>query len=54
MLAIGYTLSFIVPYIGGAVWDATQLAATAFIPSALGALVLAIVAATMTSLPRRG
>jgi CP family cyanate transporter-like MFS transporter len=53
MLAIGYTLSFIVPYIGGAAWDATQLAPTAFLPSALGALVLVVVAATMRSLPRR-
>jgi MFS transporter, CP family, cyanate transporter len=37
MLAIGYTLTFVVPFIGGAVWDATGLPATAFLPGAVGA-----------------
>ena len=48
MLAIGYTLAFAVPLLGGAVWDATGAPATAFIPGAVGAL---IVLAMATALP---
>jgi MFS transporter, CP family, cyanate transporter len=40
MLAIGYTLSFIVPFVGGAVWDATGSPATAFLPGAVGATIV--------------
>lgn len=40
MLAIGYTLAFAVPLLGGAVWDATGAPATAFIPGAAGALIV--------------
>ena len=40
MLAIGYTLSFIVPFVGGAVWDATGAPATAFLPGAVGAVLV--------------
>jgi MFS transporter, CP family, cyanate transporter len=40
MLAIGYTLSFIVPFVGGAVWDATGSPATAFLPGAVGAMIV--------------
>jgi MFS transporter, CP family, cyanate transporter len=40
MLAIGYTLSFIVPFVGGAIWDATGSPATAFLPGAVGATIV--------------
>jgi MFS transporter, CP family, cyanate transporter len=40
MLAIGYTLSFIVPFVGGAIWDATGSPATAFLPGAVGAMIV--------------
>ena len=40
MLAIGYTLTFVVPFIGGAIWDATAVTATAFLPGAVGTLVV--------------
>jgi CP family cyanate transporter-like MFS transporter len=40
MLAIGYTLTFIVPFIGGAIWDATAVTATAFLPGAVGSLIV--------------
>ena len=36
MLALGYTITFIVPYIAGAVWDATHLTASALIPGVAG------------------
>jgi CP family cyanate transporter-like MFS transporter len=50
MLAIGYTLTFIVPLLGGAIWDITGREAAAFIPGALGALVVLTMAA---ALPRQ-
>jgi CP family cyanate transporter-like MFS transporter len=40
MFAIGYTLSFLIPLLGGAVWDATRLPAAAFAGSAIGAAIL--------------
>jgi CP family cyanate transporter-like MFS transporter len=40
MLAIGYTLTFLVPFLGGAVWDAVGVPASAYLPAALGALVI--------------
>ncbi|HWG80912.1 MAG TPA: MFS transporter [Stellaceae bacterium] len=40
MLAIGYTLTFVVPFIGGAIWDASGSAATAFLPGAVGAAIV--------------
>jgi MFS transporter, CP family, cyanate transporter len=43
MFTIGYTVSFILPLLGGAVWDATGIAATAFLPVAIGgAMVLSM------------
>jgi CP family cyanate transporter-like MFS transporter len=45
MMTISYALAFVVPLLGGAVWDATAITATAFLPGAVGALlVLALVA----------
>ena len=41
MFAIGYTLSFLVPLIGGALWDATRVPAAAFLaPAVSGVIVL--------------
>ena len=40
MFAIGYTLSFLIPLSGGAVWDATRLPAAAFAGSAIGVAML--------------
>ena len=48
MLAIGYTLTFIVPLLGGAIWDITGREAAAFIPGALGALIVLTMAAALT------
>jgi CP family cyanate transporter-like MFS transporter len=45
MMTISYALAFVVPLLGGAVWDATAVTATAFLPGAIGApLVLTLVA----------
>lgn len=46
MLALGYTITFIVPYIAGAVWDATHLTASALIPGVAGDLLVIGVATT--------
>ena len=46
MLALGYTITFIVPYIGGAVWDATHLTEAALLPGVAGALIVGFVGAT--------
>ncbi|HEX9489863.1 MAG TPA: MFS transporter [Stellaceae bacterium] len=55
MLAIGYTLSFIVPFVGGAIWDATGSPAMAFLPGAVGAaIVLALGAMLRPADQRRG
>ena len=41
MFAIGYFVSFLIPPLGGAIWDATRIPATSFIAGAIGtALVL--------------
>lgn len=40
MFTIGYTLSFLGSLFGGAVWDATHLPITAFLPVAIGALMM--------------
>lgn len=47
MFAIGYTLAFIVPLLGGAIWDATAIIAAAFLPGAVGAVIVVIVALTL-------
>ena len=53
MMAVGYTLAFLVPFLGGALWDATGVPATAFVPAALGALVV-LGAAMALHPPSRG
>ncbi len=47
MLAIGYALSFLLPYLGGAVWDATHLTISALFPGVAGAVLLALISATV-------
>jgi MFS transporter, CP family, cyanate transporter len=44
MLAIGYTVTFLIPYVGGAIWDATNIAATAFLAGAAGAVTILLTA----------
>jgi CP family cyanate transporter-like MFS transporter len=53
MMAIGYTLAFVVPFLGGALWDATGVPATAFVPAALGALLVLITAMALRPAGRR-
>jgi hypothetical protein len=36
-----------VPFIGGAVWDATAVTATAFLPGAVGALLVLVLGLTL-------
>jgi MFS transporter, CP family, cyanate transporter len=47
VLTISYGLAFFVPLFGGAVWDATGLTATAFLPSAIGAVLVLVLGATL-------
>jgi MFS transporter, CP family, cyanate transporter len=54
MFAIGYTMSFIVPLIGGRVWDLTNSPAMAFIPVAVAALVVLAMTLTLPSVRRSG
>jgi CP family cyanate transporter-like MFS transporter len=51
MFAIGYSCSFFVPLIGGAVWDATNVPATAFFPVVAGAVTVAGVGAILRLSP---
>lgn len=41
MFAIGYSFAFVVPIVGGVLWDATHIPATAFFPVVVGALAVA-------------
>ncbi len=54
MFAIGYTMSFVVPLIGGHVWDLTHRPAMAFIPVAVAATVVFAMALTLPSVQRSG
>ncbi len=47
MFAIGYTVAFIVPLLGGAIWDVTAVVATAFLPGAIGAIGVVAIALTL-------
>jgi MFS transporter, CP family, cyanate transporter len=53
MFAIGYTMSFIVPLIGGRVWDLTHNPAMAFIPVAVAAIIVLSIALMLPSVRRR-
>ena len=47
MLGLGYTITCLVPYVGGAVWDALQTAEAALLPGAAGVAIVVAAAATM-------
>lgn len=47
MLTLGYTLTFVVPYLGGTVWDATGRSETALLPGAVGMLIVIAMAGTL-------
>lgn len=47
MFAIGYICAFLVPLIGGAAWDATDVPATAFLPVVAGTLIVLAVSARL-------
>jgi MFS transporter, CP family, cyanate transporter len=51
MFAIGYFVSFLIPPLGGAIWDATGVPATVFIA---GASSIALVLCAALTLPRLG
>jgi CP family cyanate transporter-like MFS transporter len=44
MFTIGYTVSFALPLLGGAAWDATGIAASAFLPVTIGAFTILLMA----------
>jgi CP family cyanate transporter-like MFS transporter len=46
MLALGYGITFVVPWLGGAVWDATHVTEAALLPGVLGMLITAAMAST--------
>lgn len=46
MLALGYTITFVVPYLAGAVWDATHISQAALLPGVVGALIVVAMAST--------
>jgi CP family cyanate transporter-like MFS transporter len=46
MLALGYSITFIVPWLGGAVWDATHVTEAALLPGVAGALIVGTMAST--------
>jgi MFS transporter, CP family, cyanate transporter len=47
IFSISYTCAFVGPLVGGAVWDATGLPGTAFLPAIVGAVVMCWLAATV-------
>lgn len=47
VLTISYALAFIFPLIGGAVWDATSFTAAAFLPGAVGAVLVLVLGAML-------
>jgi CP family cyanate transporter-like MFS transporter len=53
MMTISYALAFAVPLLGGAVWDATAITATAFLPGAVGALLVLVLTATLSPVEER-
>jgi MFS transporter, CP family, cyanate transporter len=53
MFLVGYTVSFSVPLLGGAAWDATGIAAAAFLPVVLGATLVLLPALLLRPVGRR-
>ncbi|MGH7103084.1 MAG: hypothetical protein ACREFJ_11875, partial [Acetobacteraceae bacterium] len=52
MLAIGYTITFLVPYLAGAIWDATHLTISALLPGVAGTVIVIAGAAAIELRPR--
>ncbi|MGH7100912.1 MAG: CynX/NimT family MFS transporter [Acetobacteraceae bacterium] len=52
MLAIGYTITFFVPYLSGAIWDATHLTISALLPGVAGTVIVIAGAAAIELRPR--
>lgn len=52
MLALGYTITFFVPYAAGAIWDASHLAVSALLPGVAGAAMVIGGAAVIDLRPR--
>jgi MFS transporter, CP family, cyanate transporter len=50
MFAVGYFVSFLIPPLGGAIWDATLIPASAFLAAALSSVLVFATALTMRSL----
>ena len=47
MFTISYSCAVIVPIVSGLAWDATDVPAAAFIPIALGAVLVVVLAPTL-------
>ncbi len=47
MLAIGYFMTYVIPLIGGRIWDWTDEPATAFLPGMLGSVIIIVMALTL-------
>jgi len=47
MLCLGYTITCVVPYVGGAVWDALGVPEAALLPGLAGVVIVTTVAATL-------
>ena len=54
VMTIAYSLTFVAPLLGGIAWDATAMTAMAFLPAALGALTVLVLAAMLQPVTRRG
>jgi CP family cyanate transporter-like MFS transporter len=52
VFAIGYSIAFVTPIISGALWDATHIAATAFIPIGASGAIMALLAGILHISPR--
>ncbi|HTW53723.1 MAG TPA: MFS transporter [Stellaceae bacterium] len=50
MFAVGYFVSFLIPPLGGAIWDATHVPASAFLAAGLSTVLVVAAALTMRSL----
>jgi MFS transporter, CP family, cyanate transporter len=47
MLGLGYTITSVVPYAGGALWDALQIPEAALLPGVAGVVIITAVAVTL-------
>ncbi len=52
MLTLSYSITFVIPWLGGAVWDATHVTEAALLPGVAGALLVVAMASTFRLEPR--